>query len=345
MDREGRCPHCEMVDEERILRIVVPEAHAGERLDRFLASQLSDLSRTRIQKLIEESHVLIDGHAVKASHAVATGEEIVVRIPKPRKWELLPEPIPLDIVYEDDHLVVVNKPAGMVVHPAFANYSGTLVNALLYHCRKLSGIGGVERPGIVHRLDKDTSGLIVVAKDDLTHRALAQQFAEKTSEREYWAVVWGHPREKAGRVETRIGRSPKDRTRMTIHGAGKIAITNYEVLEEFHLLSLVRCWLETGRTHQIRVHLAHLGHPVFGDPTYGGRGRRVSGLSKRERDFAVELLRMMPRQALHARALGFVHPITQETLRFQSDLPEDMSRLLQKLRTESRVLKERVPQE
>jgi 23S rRNA pseudouridine1911/1915/1917 synthase len=326
---------------EKIIRVVVPEARAHERLDKFLSEELPNLSRTRIQKLIEENQVLVEGEPAKASRPVAPGEQIEIRLPKPKKLEILPEPIPLDIVHEDDHLIVINKPAGMVVHPAFANYSGTLVNALLYHCRGLSGIGGVERPGIVHRLDKDTSGLIVAAKDDLTHRVLSQQFAEKSCEREYWAVVWGHLRQKEGRIETQIARSPKDRTRMTTHAPGKLAVTNYQVLEEFHLLSLVACHLETGRTHQIRVHLAHLGHPVFGDPTYGGRGRRVTGLSKSDRDRAVQWLRMMPRQALHARTLGFVHPISGKWLRFESELPADMAALLEELRSTLSVLNQR----
>lgn len=317
---------------ERTILVVVPETHAHQRLDKFLSERLADLSRTRIQRLIEANHVTVQGQPAKASQPVSPGERIEVCIPKPEKLELLPEPIPLNIVFEDDHLLVVDKPAGMVVHPAFANYSGTLVNALLYHCRSLSGIGGVQRPGIVHRLDKDTSGLLVVAKDDLTHRGLAEQFAAKTTDREYRAVVWGAFRNKQGRIETQIGRSPKDRTRMTTQVDGKTAITTYEVLEEFHLLSLVACRLETGRTHQIRVHLSHVGHPVFGDPTYGGRGRRVTGLASSDRELAVRLLRMMPRQALHAASLGFVHPVTQERLRFERKLPQDMEGLLAELR-------------
>ncbi len=329
------------MEAKRIIRVVVPEARAHVRVDKFLAEEIPTLSRSRIQKLIEEHCVIIDGEPAKASRPVQAGEHIEVRIPKPQKLEILPEPIPLDIVYEDEYLIVVNKPAGMVVHPAFANYSGTLVNALLHHCRWLSGIGGVERPGIVHRLDKDTSGLLVVAKDDVTHRALSQQFAEKTSEREYWAVVWGHFRRKSGRIDAEIGRSPKDRTRMTIQSGGKVAITHYEVLEEFHLCTLVACRLETGRTHQIRVHLSHIGHPVFGDATYGGRGRRVTGLSRHDRELAVEWLRKMPRQALHAKTLGFVHPVKGEKMRFESELPEDMRQLLAELRRATSVIKER----
>lgn len=317
---------------ERKYHFVVPERKERERIDRFLAGKFSDLSRTMIQKLIEEGRVLVNGAPTKPSHLVSPGEEIDLYVPEPKKPEVEPEPIPLNIVYEDPHLIVIDKPAGMVVHPAFANYTGTLVNALLYHCRDLSGIGGVERPGIVHRLDKDTSGLIVVAKDDRTHQGLAAQFKGKSVQREYIAVVWGHPKPLRGRIETFLGRHPKHRKKIAVLEEGKWAVTNYEVLESFRFLSLVRLVLETGRTHQIRVHMSHIGHPVFGDPVYGGRSRKLGKLPSAEREEAERLLSLMKRQALHARTLGFVHPITGKHLHFESPLPEDMQELLARLR-------------
>jgi 23S rRNA pseudouridine1911/1915/1917 synthase len=319
---------------ERRYHLKVPEGKERERIDRYLARVFGDLSRSAIQRLIEEERVLVSGAPTKPSHLVSPGEEIEVFVPEPRKPEIQPEPIPLQVVYEDPHLIVIDKPAGMVVHPAFANLSGTLVNALLYHCHDLSGIGGAQRPGIVHRLDKDTSGLIVVAKDDRTHIGLAEQFKSKSVKREYVAVVWGIPSPRKGRVESFLGRHPKDRKKMAVLPEGRWAATNYEVLQSFEFLSLVRLELETGRTHQIRVHMSHIGHPVFGDPIYGGRGRRLGSLSKSQRQRAEALLAAFPRQALHARTLGFVHPVTGEWLMFESPLPEDMAFLLQQLREE-----------
>lgn len=322
------------MNEEKYLEVVVPPKQGKERLDKFLTRKLKSVSRARLQKLIVEGYVLVDGTPAKASHQISPDEKIEITLPKPKKIDILPEKIPLDITYEDDDLIVLNKSAGMVVHPAFANYTGTLVNALLYHCGNLSSIGGRQRPGIVHRLDKETSGLMVVAKNDLTHRHLSRQFSEKTTEREYWAVAWGKFKKRKGRIETHLARSPKDRTRITVHPSGKVAITNYQVLETHWLHSLVSLKLETGRTHQIRVHLSFLGHPVFGDSMYGGRNRQIGGLSNKERVFAAELLNMMPRQALHAKSLGFLHPRREEFMRFESDLPEDMKHLLERIRTE-----------
>jgi 23S rRNA pseudouridine1911/1915/1917 synthase len=240
----------------------------------------------------------------------------------------------LCIVYEDEYLAVIDKPAGMVVHPAVANYTGTLANALLFHFDQLSASGGADRPGIVHRLDKETSGLLVVAKHDQTHAALSEQFREKSAEREYYAVAWGKFRPRNGRVESFLKRSEKDRTRIVINKSeGRWAVTNYETLEEFVFASLVRLRLETGRTHQIRAHLSHLGHPVFGDAIYGGRSRPAASLSNKEqREFASKLLQMMPRQALHARVLGFIHPRTGEKMHFESPLPDDFQQLLDSLR-------------
>lgn len=311
---------------------VVPPRKGKERLDKFLARSLSPLSRARIQKVITEGKVLVDGRVAKASHQVAPHERIEVCVPKPQKVDILSEDIPLDIVYEDEHLLVVNKQAGMVVHPAVANFTGTLVNALLHHCGDLSSVGGRQRPGIVHRLDKETSGVMVVAKDDLAHVGLSRQFAERTTEREYYSVVWWPFKKKRGRIETEIARSQKDRTRMTVRSHGKVAVTEYEVLEEFGFLTLLKLKLKTGRTHQIRVHLSFIGHPVFGDLTYGGRNRQIGRLTNQQRQMAAELLNVMQRQALHARTLGFMHPHLEKFMRFDSDFPEDMKHLLRLLR-------------
>jgi 23S rRNA pseudouridine1911/1915/1917 synthase len=319
---------------EKRLYFVIPARQKRERLDKFLAQQISELSRARVQELIVAGHVTVDGKFVKVSHPVSPGETISVVVLKRAAPEMRAEDIPLQIVYEDADLAVIDKPAGMVVHPAFANYTGTLANALLFHFDKLSGASGEERPGIVHRLDKDTSGLLVVAKNDRVHALLADQFREKSAQREYAAIAWGHLQPRRGRVETYLRRSEKDRTRIVVDATqGRRAITNYEVIEQFAFASLVRLRLETGRTHQIRVHLTHLGHPVFGDPVYGGRSRQAASLSNKEqREQAAELLELMPRQALHARSLGFVHPRSEERLRFESPLPKDFELLLEKLR-------------
>jgi 23S rRNA pseudouridine1911/1915/1917 synthase len=317
------------------IEIIVPNVEKRERIDKFLTNQIENSSRSKIEKLIESGLVLVNGQTVKPSHRISPGEKIVVKIPKEPRPELTPEPIPLDIVYEDDYLLVVNKPAGMVTHPGHGNYTGTLVNALLYHCSKLSKVnvsGGEVRPGIVHRLDKDTSGLLVVAKDDETHRHLAKQFFHKTVDREYWAIVWGHFNSTRGVIETELGRSKSDRTKFTVVKGGKLAITEYEVLEKFDFLSLVKLKLKTGRTHQIRVHLAYIGHPVFGDPTYGGRRIAWGGIDRKKKLFVDELLKIMQRQALHAKTLGFIHPARNEFMKFDSELPEDMKKLLEVLK-------------
>ncbi|MCS7228541.1 MAG: RluA family pseudouridine synthase [Candidatus Kryptonium sp.] len=319
------------------IQIVVPNVEKRERIDKFLANQIENASRSKIEKLIESGLVLVNGQKVKPSHKISPGEKIIVKIPKEPRPELVAEPIPLDIVYEDEYLLVVNKPAGMVTHPGHGNYTGTLVNALLYHCSNLSKVnvsGDEVRPGIVHRLDKDTSGLLVVAKDDETHRHLARQFFHKTVEREYWAIVWGHFSSNRGTIEAELGRSKSDRTKFTVVKGGKPAITEYEVLEKFDFLSLVKLKLKTGRTHQIRVHLAHIGHPVFGDPTYGGRRIAWGGIDRKKKLFVDELLKIMQRQALHAKTLGFIHPARNEFMKFDSELPEDMKKLLEILKKE-----------
>jgi len=242
-----------------------------------------------------------------------------------------PEDIPLDIIFEDASLLIVNKPAGMVTHPAYNNYSGTLVNALLHHCNHLSTLNTEMRPGIVHRLDKDTTGLMVVAKNDVVHAFLAKQFAKRTIDREYWAIVWGRFKSTKGTIEANLGRSKRDRKKVAVTEDGKSAITEYEVLKEFDFLSLVRLHLKTGRTHQIRVHLAHINHPVFGDPTYGGRSNTWNGLEGKKAHSAANLLKRIPRQALHAKTIGFIHPATKEFVKFDSELPADMKAILENI--------------
>ena len=311
------------------LQLIVPENQSKIRLDKFLSQKFDKTTRSRLQKLISEAHITINGNPTKASHLILPHEKIEIYFPKPQQTEILAENIPLNIVYEDDYLLVVNKPAGMVVHPASGNKAGTLVNALLHHCKQLSGIGGVKRPGVVHRLDKDTSGLLVVAKEDYTHHQLSSQFSNRTTEREYYAIVWGNFRNTSGRIESKIARNTHDRTQMTVSEArGKKAITNYEVIKQYPLTSLLSVKLETGRTHQIRVHFSYRGHPVLGDQTYGGKQKQIISLNQKSKNLAMEILWLMPRQALHAKVLGFLHPVSKKYLRFDSELPLDMKNLV-----------------
>ncbi|MCW5724960.1 MAG: RluA family pseudouridine synthase [Maricaulaceae bacterium] len=312
---------------------------AGARLDRWLADAIPALSRSRVKALVEAGQLTLDG-AVLADPAakVIAGGRYVLSVPPPAPAIPKPESIPLSILYEDEHLIVVDKPAGMAVHPAAGNWTGTLVHALLHHCAgSLSGVGGVERPGIVHRLDKDTSGVLIAAKTDAAHQALSAQFAAHSAERVYIAFVRGAPQPREGRIETRLARSPHDRKKMAVvknpHStAGKIAVTNYRVIKGYGkggakpllglIASMVECRLETGRTHQIRAHMAHIGCPLLGDPVYGkGRGAALAKLEggKEFKDFR--------RQALHAAVLGFDHPATGERLRFETPLPKDLQRL------------------
>ncbi|MBI2620320.1 MAG: RluA family pseudouridine synthase [Ignavibacteriales bacterium] len=318
-------------EERQKIRLVVPAKQSKVRLDVYLAHQVQNATRSKVRLAIDEGWVLVNGKQVKASHPVAPGEIIEVTLLKRPKPEALPENIPLEILYEDDDLLIVNKPAGMVTHPAHANYSGTLVNALLHHVNSLSTVNTEMRPGIVHRLDKDTTGLMVIAKNDSAHHILAKQFSGRTIRRDYWALVWGKLRQKKGMIETRLGRSKKDRKKVTVTEDGKHASTEYEVLKEFDFLSLLRLSLKTGRTHQIRVHLAHIGHPVFGDPTYGGRSDTWGGLQGSKARAAANLLKLISRQALHAKTLEFVHPRTRTRLKFDSALPADMKTVLHKI--------------
>ncbi len=313
---------------KREFEIVIPAGQKKERLDTYLTSHVENATRTKVQEAIRAGEVVVNGRTVKASHSIAPGDAIHVTLSRPDPPEVRPENIPLDIVFEDDYLIVVNKPAGMVTHPAYKNYSGTLVNALLFHSDSLSQPHPL-RPGIVHRLDKDTSGLLVVAKDGTTHQKLSRQFANKTTEREYWAIVWGKFKEQSGVIEASLGRSKSDRKKVAVVADGKNAVTDYTVIEQFEYLCLLRLHLRTGRTHQIRVHLAHIHHPVFGDETYGGGKIMVGGLGGKKRAEVANLLERIPRQALHAKKLGFIHPVTKELMRFDSELPDDMKGVLQ----------------
>jgi len=322
----------ERTDDQRIIHFRVRTYSNEQRLDSWLAQQIAGMSRNRIQSLIGDGLVTVGGKPVKASYLVRWDDEVVVKIPSTKPSPLVAQDIPLDIRFEDEHLVVVNKPAGMVVHPACGHPDGTLVNALLHHCEDLKGIGGEERPGLVHRLDMDTSGLLVVAKDEKTLSGLSKQFREKTTERIYKAIVWGHPRPKQSRIEAPLGRSKRDRKAFGVVDGGKEAATRYKTLETFDLLSLMELQLETGRTHQIRIHMKYAEHPVFGDPLYGGRNRRLGPLTTQQRAFVARLFDLIPRQALHAEMLGFDHPITGEHHRFESDFPEDMKKVLEMLR-------------
>ena len=316
------------VEEREHMIITVPARQAKERLDVYLTNRVQNATRNKVQKAIEAGTVLVNGKTVKPSHPVAPGDVIDITLPHPPRPKAVAENISLSIVYEDADLIIVNKPAGMVTHPAYGNYTGTLVNALLHHTQSLSGVNREMRPGIVHRLDKETTGLMVVAKNDAAHHALAKQFSRRTIDREYWALVWGTFKEKQGTIETNLGRSKRDRKKVAVTAEGKAAVTEYRVLQDFEFLTLVRLKLRTGRTHQIRVHLAHIGHPVFGDPTYGGRSPGWGGLAGKKAQESVRLLGMISRQALHAKTIGFVHPITKEKVGFNSELPPDMKSVL-----------------
>ncbi|MEQ8602436.1 MAG: RluA family pseudouridine synthase [Marivibrio sp.] len=311
-------------------RFSVGEDAAGARLDRWLADRLADLSRSRVKTLILGRFVTVDGETVaEAKCPVKPGSEVAVHIPPPAPAVPKAQTIALAVVHEDADLIVIDKPAGMAVHPAPGSADGTLVNALLAHCAgALSGIGGVARPGIVHRLDKDTSGLIVCAKTDAAHQALSRQFADHSAGRRYLAVTWGRPSPAAGRIEGPIGRDPTNRKRMAVvrAGAGKPAVTHYETIQALGVgASLVACRLETGRTHQIRVHLAHIGHPLIGDPLYG---RTTAARRKALTDKGRAAAEAFSRQALHAGRLAFQHPTSGEPLSFQAPLPADMAALI-----------------
>jgi len=294
-------------------------AAAGERVDVFLARENDALSRSHIQRLIGGGFVTVNGKAVKANYKLRADDTLKIVLPLAQEIEVVPEDIPLDILYEDGDVVVVNKARGMVVHPAAGHLSGTLVNALLHHCQDLSGINGKARPGIVHRLDKDTSGVMVAAKNDAAHRSLAEQIKNKTARRKYAAIVQGNIKEESGVIEGAIGRHPTERKKMAVlSDGGKEAVTDFRVLERFGRYTLVECSLRTGRTHQIRVHMAYIGHPLVGDPVYG----------RAKSPFSIQ------GQALHSRELRFLHPSSKREMVFQAEMPADMQKILRRLRQE-----------
>jgi 23S rRNA pseudouridine1911/1915/1917 synthase len=309
-----------------VREFIVSDRTARQRLDQYLIRHGIPRSRTSLQRLIREGSVRVNGHPAKPSYSVQAGDRIRVEMPAPTPLEIRPEPIPLDILYEDPYLLVVNKPAGLVVHPAPGHYTGTLVNALLYHCRDLSGIGGRERPGIVHRLDKGTSGLLLVAKTDEAHRGLSSQFASHSIARTYQALVWGRLKKGTSRVSLAIGRDRRERKKISPRTIRpREAVTVFRVLERFAEATLVEAEPKTGRTHQIRVHLTSLGHPVLGDRVYGGR--KVGSLG----EIRIE------RPMLHARRLGFIHPASGKLLEFETPLPEDMEMLLRLLQRRGQI--------
>jgi len=352
--------------EETLITIAVPPGQAaGVRLDVYLTERIANATRAKVQRGIRQGRVSVNGRMEpKPSYPVQPGDHLECRVLRPPPIEVVPEAIPLSIVYEDDDLIVVDKPAGMVVHPAYGHRSGTLVNALLHHVgagplraeegalvgdddeEEPTGLSTAAaapryegdpsvRPGLVHRLDRDTSGLIVIARTDVAHARLARQFAERTIRRRYLAIVWGVPNAPAGRVETWLGRDPRDRKRVAVvaEGKGKWAATNWERVEAMHHTSVVHFRLETGRTHQIRVHAAHIGHPVFGDRTYGGDRIRAGADTASRRAFMNNLFEVLPRQALHAQTLGFTHPATGVEMDFEAPVPDDITHVLARLRS------------
>lgn len=315
----------------------VPEGqHSDIRLDKYITSFIQNATRNKVQSAIKDGYVYVNGVTEKPAYRMQPGDKIEIRLPKPPPPEAEPEKMDLDITYEDEDIIIVNKPVDMVVHPAYANWTGTLVNGLLYHTSENLSLTDEEtlRPGIVHRLDKNTSGLLVVAKNDVAHQKLSRQFAEKTANRTYWTIVWGDPPD-SGTISGNIGRSPKDRKIMTVRpdGEGKHAVTHFEVLERFDHLALLKVQLETGRTHQIRVHMQHSGYYVFGDVTYGGGTVRYGPNTGSRKQMFKNLFARINDQMLHAKTLGIVHPTTGEYMEFNSDLPENFQHVLETLRT------------
>ncbi len=310
-------------------QFVITEEQEGDRIDKFAASLLEDCSRSYLQKLIKDGALVLNGSAVKPSAIIKTGDHVLINVPESVLPAIQPQDLPIDIVYEDHDIAIVNKPKGMVVHPAPGHYEGTLVNAIMYHCKDLSGINGVLRPGIVHRIDRDTTGLLVICKNDDAHQKIAAQLKEHSVERSYQAIALGTirkilPNEEIQTIHTVIGRDPKDRKKMTVlEGAaathGKDAITHFTILKQYSDMAHIECRLETGRTHQIRVHLSHIGHPLLGDAVYGAKSTRFQSKTQG--------------QTLHAKTLGFVHPSTNEWISFDSELPAYFQEILSALET------------
>lgn len=316
-------------------RFTVDPGQSAMRIDKFLSNRIENVSRSKLQAAADAGNILVNNQAIKSNYKVKPNDDIQIVMDYPRReLKIIPEDIPLDIVYEDDQLIVVNKPPGLVVHPGHGNYSGTLVNGLAYYFKDLPLFNSVDpRPGLVHRIDKDTSGLLVVAKTELAKTKLSLQFFEKTTERRYQALVWGSVKEDEGTVEGNIGRSLKNRQVFTVFPEGdfgKPAITHYKVLRRIGYVTLVECRLETGRTHQIRVHMKHINHTIFNDSNYGGDQILRGTTYTKYKQFVQNCFKMLPRQALHAKTLGFIHPTTNEKMTFNSELPEDMTLAIEK---------------
>lgn len=319
-------------------RVVASKGQEPLRVDKFLMNFIENATRNKIQQAAKDGHVWVNGARVKSNYKVKAGDEIRVMFEHPpHEFLLVAEDIPIDIVYEDEVLLVVNKPAGMVVHPGHGNYSGTLINALIYHVDNLPANSN-ERPGLVHRIDKDTSGLLVIAKTEAAMTHLSKQFFDKTSEREYVALAWGNIEEDEGTITGHVGRHPKNRLQMHVFPEGeegKEAVTHFKVLERLGYITLISCQLETGRTHQIRVHMKHIGHTLFNDERYGGERILKGTTFTKYKQFVENAFKVLPRQALHAKTLGFVHPVTGKFMRFDSEIPDDMQQCIEKWRNYS----------
>ncbi|HIE73280.1 MAG TPA: RluA family pseudouridine synthase [Flavobacteriales bacterium] len=325
-------------------KFVADKGQSPLRVDKFLINFIEHATRTKIQKAATEGNIKVNGNVVKSNYKVKAGDVVTVEYSSPKKeFELIPEDIPLNIVYEDDDFLIVNKDAGMVVHPGFGNYSGTLVNALAFHFKNLPNMGEEDRPGLVHRIDKNTSGILVIAKTEKSMTILAKKFADRELNRKYIALVWGDVKEDKGTITGHIGRSLKNRKVMTVFTEGdfgKHAVTHYKVLERFGYTTLVECKLETGRTHQIRVHFKQLGHPLFNDEEYGGNQILKGTTFTKYKQFVLNCFKICQRQALHAKSLGFAHPVTGKEVNFDSELAEDMQLLIEKWRGYAKHQKE-----
>jgi 23S rRNA pseudouridine1911/1915/1917 synthase len=330
----------ELADQQELFEHFRFQADPGQtilRIDKFLADRIMNASRTRIQNAANAGNILVNNNPVRPNYKIKPGDIVQILLPAPpRDVELIPENIPLNIVYEDDDVLVVNKAAGMVVHPAHGNYTGTLVNALMWHFRDLPLFSsGESRPGLVHRLDKNTSGILVIAKNEYALNRLSKQFYDRTTDRRYYALIWGTPDPPEGTITGNVGRSVRDRKIMQVFtdgSEGKTAITHYKVLEDLGYISLIECKLETGRTHQIRVHFSHIKHPLFNDEEYGGDQILKGTTFSKYQQFIKNCFRILPRQALHAKSLSFTHPVTGKRLSFDSELPDDMAQVIEKWR-------------
>lgn len=348
MDQNEDIIHAEQSELFEHHRIEIDKGQGLLRIDKFLSNRLENISRTRIQQAASAGNILVNDKAVKANYKVKPLDIISILLPTPvYELDIIPEDIPLNILFEDDDIIVINKTAGMVVHPGHGNYSATLINALMYHLQENPLFQqGDSRPGLVHRLDKNTSGIMVIAKNEKSLNHLAKQFYKRTTQRTYHAIVWGNLDKDEGTITGNINRHPKDRMKMHVFppesNLGKHAITHYRVIERLGYINLISCKLETGRTHQIRVHMAAIGHPVFNDERYGGNQILKGTTYSKYKQFVENCFKIMPRQGLHAKSLGFVHPLTQENMFFNSELPQDMSMVMDKWRsyTSARIDKE-----